>query len=107
MILLGDLNASEYELGALAELPGMTWVVTGAMTNTRQTKAYDNILFDQRFTGEYTGRWGVMDFERVYGLSREKTLEVSDHMPVWAEFSAWEKPPSQASLPSPETATIR
>ncbi|MGB7323447.1 MAG: endonuclease/exonuclease/phosphatase family protein [Rubripirellula sp.] len=101
VILLGDLNASEFEFDDLGRLPGMTWVVTGAMTNTRQTKAYDNILFDRQYTGEYTGRWGVMDIERIFGITRDQAIEVSDHLPVWAEFSAWESPPSRASLQAP------
>ncbi|TWU48444.1 endonuclease/exonuclease/phosphatase family protein [Rubripirellula reticaptiva] len=104
VILLGDLNASEFEFDDLGRLPGMTWVVTGAMTNTRQTKAYDNIMFDRRFTGEYTGRWGVMDIERIFGITREQAIEVSDHLPVWAEFSTWESPQSRASL---EDSSIR
>ncbi len=90
VILLGDLNASESELGPLGQLPGMDWVVRGATTNTRQTKAYDNILFRREATGEYTGRWGVMNLEPTFGLTRDEALSVSDHLPVWAEFSAWE-----------------
>jgi endonuclease/exonuclease/phosphatase family metal-dependent hydrolase len=90
VILLGDLNASETQLGPLGKIPRMNWVVRGATTNTRQTKAYDNILFDGWTTSEYTGRWGVYDLERAFGLTREQALKVSDHLPVWAEFSAWE-----------------
>lgn len=91
VLLLGDLNASETQLGALGRLPRMNWVVRGgALTNTRQTKAYDNVLMDGYATSEYTGRWGVYDFERTFGLTRDQALKVSDHLPVWAEFSAWE-----------------
>ncbi len=86
VILLGDLNASETQLGRLGQVPGITWVVSGAMTNTRRNKAYDNILFDRAATSEYTGRWGVFDLESAFGLTREQALEVSDHLPVWAEF---------------------
>ncbi|TWU39213.1 endonuclease/exonuclease/phosphatase family protein [Novipirellula artificiosorum] len=90
VILLGDLNASETQLGRLGQIPGIRWVVRGAMTNTRQSKAYDNILFQGQATGEFTGRWGVFDIERTFGLTRDQALEVSDHLPVWAEFSVWE-----------------
>jgi deoxyribonuclease-1-like protein len=95
VILLGDLNASEQQFGNLGKIPNITWTVTGnTMTNTRQNKAYDNILFDRIRTSEYTGRWGVYDIEGVFGISREDALMVSDHLPVWAEFSAWEAAPN-------------
>ncbi len=90
VILLGDLNASESQLGRLGQIPGISWVVRGAMTNTRQSKAYDNILFDGPATREYTGQWGVFNFATQFGLSIEQALEVSDHFPVWAEFGIWE-----------------
>lgn len=91
VILLGDLNADHTQMGPLGQIPGIQAVVRpGVMTNTRKTKAYDNILFDSRRTGEYTGRWGVVDLEAAFGLTREQALDVSDHLPVWAEFSVWE-----------------
>ncbi len=92
VILLGDLNASETQLGKLGQIPGMRWVVSGAMTNTRRTKAYDNILFDGPSTSEFTGRWGVFDLEKAFRLTMDQALEVSDHLPVWAEFDIWESP---------------
>jgi endonuclease/exonuclease/phosphatase family metal-dependent hydrolase len=90
VILLGDLNASESQLGRLGKLPGINWTVRDVMTNTRQNRAYDNIIFDSRTTGEYTGRWGVVDLERALGLTRDQALQVSDHLPIWAEFQIWE-----------------
>jgi endonuclease/exonuclease/phosphatase family metal-dependent hydrolase len=90
VILLGDLNVDERDLGELGRVPNITWVVSGQTTNTRRTKAYDNILFDRYFTAEYTGRWGVLDLESAFGLTRDQALEVSDHLPVWAEFSTQE-----------------
>jgi len=90
VILLGDLNASETQLGPLGQIPGIHWVVSGAATNTRQDHAYDNILFNSQATSEYTGRWGVLNLERTFGLSQDQALLVSDHFPIWAEFSPWE-----------------
>ena len=62
-------------------------------TNTAGTKTYDHILFDRQITTEYTGVFGVVDYERDYGLSSAQANRVSDHCPVWAEFSAYEMPP--------------
>ena len=90
VILLGDLNANERQLGQLGELPGMQYAISQIPTNTRGTKTYDNILFDGRTTVEYTGASGVLDLMKEYRLSMEQALEVSDHLPVWATFSAYE-----------------
>ncbi len=92
VILLGDLNVDDRHLGELGRLPSIAWVVSGQKTNTRLTKSYDNILFDRRTTGEFTGRWGILNMMTEFGLSRSEALRVSDHMPVWAEFSAYEAP---------------
>lgn len=103
VILLGDLNASESQLGKISQIPGIGWVVGGgAMTNTRQNKAYDNLIFHGPSTSEYTGRWGVFNLETAFGLSRDDALRVSDHFPVWGEFQVWEgPPPRQAALQNP------
>jgi len=90
VILLGDLNVDERHLGELGRLPGIAYAVSGVMTNTRGTKSYDNIVFDRQATAEYAGRWGVLDLMTEYGLTREEALKVSDHLPVWAEFSVRE-----------------
>ena len=103
VILVGDLNVSEQQLGQLGQVPGIIYVVAGTPTNTKRTKTYDNILFSRFTTTEYTGRWGVVDIQNVFGLTMDQALEVSDHFPVWAEFRIWESPPaaSTALLPGP------
>lgn len=98
VILLGDLNANTQQFGLLGHVPGITWVVRGTTTNTRRRKMYDNILFDRARTAEYTGRWGVYEFQAIYQLSRDQALDVSDHLPVWAEFSSQESPAGNAAL---------
>jgi endonuclease/exonuclease/phosphatase family metal-dependent hydrolase len=92
VILLGDLNASDRQFGRLGQIPGITWAVHGTTTNTRKSKMYDNLLLDRNRTAEYTGRWGVYDLESAFKLTRDQALQVSDHLPVWAEFSAYEAP---------------
>ena len=90
VILLGDLNAGPPQFGKIKQIPGVGWAVSGVTTNTRRSKTYDNIIFDQRATTEYTGRWGVLDLQNTFGLSLDKALAVSDHNPVWAAFRPWE-----------------
>jgi endonuclease/exonuclease/phosphatase family metal-dependent hydrolase len=89
-ILLGDLNASDRKLGQLGAMSGMTPVISGTPTNTRGDRQYDNILFTMPATQEFTGRGGVFDLIREYNLTVAEALEVSDHLPIWAEFSIYE-----------------
>ena len=90
VILLGDLNVDDRHLGELGQVPGITWVISGVPTNTRGDKTYDNILFDRQATTEYTGKSGVCLFAQQFGLTREEAVQVSDHCPVWAQFSVRE-----------------
>lgn len=97
VILLGDLNVNERKLGELGQVPGIGYVIANQATNTRGTATYDNILFDQMSTQEFTGRSGVFRVDREYGLTIEQTLQISDHFPIWAEFSARESSSRLAS----------
>ena len=80
--------------GGSRELPVDRGTVRFAFTDIptdvagEQTRA--GILFSARGTIEFTGRSGALDFLRKYNLSLERSLEVSEHLPVWAEFSAVE-----------------
>lgn len=102
VILLGDLNVDESHLGQLGALPYIAYVVSGVPTNTRGTQTYDNIIFDRRATTEYSGTAGVLDVMREFNLTMDQALLVSDHLPVWAEFSVYEggKPGNVAAQPA-------
>jgi len=89
-ILLGDLNVDTKHLGRLAYYPGIVPVIQNQMTNTRGTSQLDNIIFDRRFTVEMTGNAGVMNLLEMYDLTKDEALEVSDHLPVWCDFSIYE-----------------
>ncbi len=90
IILLGDLNTDDGHLGELGQMPYLIAAISKTPSNTRGNKLYDNIIFDRRATTEYTGRAGVLNLMREYQLSLQDALEVSDHFPVWAEFSVYE-----------------
>jgi endonuclease/exonuclease/phosphatase family metal-dependent hydrolase len=90
VILLGDLNADDQHLGELGQISGMVAAISGVPTNTRQSKQYDNLVFHTTATNEFRGRSGVFDFMREYNLTQDQALQVSDHLPVWAEFSIYE-----------------
>ena len=93
VILLGDLNAGPKQFGALGQMPGIFWTVDKEPTNTIRKSIYDNIIFDRGLTNEYTGRSGVLDLCDMFGIKTEDALRISDHFPIWAEFSAVEQVP--------------
>ncbi|ADB17080.1 Endonuclease/exonuclease/phosphatase [Pirellula staleyi DSM 6068] len=90
VIMLGDFNVNDKNLRQLGSVPSLVKVVAGVPTNTRGNAQYDNILFAGTSTTEFTGRGGVYDFMREFNLTQEQALQVSDHLPVWAEFSVIE-----------------
>ena len=86
LILLGDLNADDTHLGELGQMRHVIPLLRATATNTRKTKMYDNLIVHRIYTSEWTGRSGVIDFPIEYRLDRETALQVSDHLPVWADF---------------------
>jgi deoxyribonuclease-1-like protein len=106
ILILGDLNVDDQHLGELGRLDGVRPVVRGVPTNTRQTAQYDNFVLHQPSTSEFTGQWGVFNYRELFKLTPEQALEVSNHLPIWAEFNAYESvgPGRVATRPG---ATIR
>jgi endonuclease/exonuclease/phosphatase family metal-dependent hydrolase len=90
IILAGDLNVDDQQLGQLGQLDGVRPLVRGVFTNTRQTALYDNFVIHRPSTAEFTGRWGVFNFQQLLRLTPDQALQVSDHLPIWAEFNAYE-----------------
>ena len=90
IIMLGDLETDPEHLGRLGRVPGLVAAVSGIPTTTRGTRLADNIHFDRTATVEYTGRSGVLDMVRELDLTPQEALDVSEHLPVWAEFSSYE-----------------
>ncbi|MCE5268113.1 MAG: hypothetical protein LLG00_09530 [Planctomycetaceae bacterium] len=91
IILLGDLQSDDQHLGRLGKLLGVAPLLSGVPTTTRGTQLVDNILLDRRATAEFTGRVEVVDMMRQFELTMPGALAVSEHLPVWAEFSAFER----------------
>lgn len=107
VILLGDLNTNvpasgpytpnpaarsllPRDLGGLAQIPGIYPVIRSEATNTAGTKLHDNLLVSRFATTEFTGRAGVLNLPGIFQLSRDQAEKISDHLPVWAEFTAYE-----------------
>jgi hypothetical protein len=90
VILLGDLESDDQHLGRLGKMLGVSALLSGVPTTTRGTKPLDNILLDRRATVEFTGRVEAVDMIREFELTVPGAMEVSEHLPVWAEFSVYE-----------------
>ena len=90
IILLGDFNANPENMGQLRALPYISYVVSGVPTMVEGNRTNDNILFDRRATTEFVN-WDIVNVMRLYNLTQAEVLKVSDHLPVWADFSIYER----------------
>ena len=90
VIVLGDFSSDDVHLGPLGRVPDIIRAISGVPTNTSGNRLYDNILFHCRATTEFNGRAGVLDIIREFNLTVDQAREISDHFPVWAEFSIYE-----------------
>jgi deoxyribonuclease-1-like protein len=88
-ILLGDFYGGNAQL-TMFDRGSVRFAVSDIPTDVAGTQMLDTLLFSSRSTTEFTGRAGAFDFLRKYNLSIEQALELSPHMPVWAEFSCFE-----------------
>jgi deoxyribonuclease-1-like protein len=89
ILLVGDFGTSDRSLQFL-RTQGMIFALEGVPTTTQGNAMLDNIVMPARSTDEFTGRAGVFDFLRNYNLSNDQAHQISDHLPVWAEFTAHE-----------------
>lgn len=90
VLIVGDFSGSDSELQPMRKRAGLTWVVSDRGTNYFNTTRFDNLVFNEVATVEFTGRGGVFDFVQQYNLPLEVASQVSKHVPVWAEFSVFE-----------------
>lgn len=91
VIFVGDFKSGDRGLQKTQKRFGMTWVVSDKATNTMNDAQQDNLVFNQMATLEFTGNGGVIDFLKAYNLGFRDAMAISEHMPVWAEFSSVEK----------------
>lgn len=89
ILLLGDFGASDQQLQTLRN-HGMIFGIEGIPTTTRGSAMVDNIVFPAKATDEFTGQSGVFDFLRRFNFSIDEATQISDHLPVWAEFTSHE-----------------
>lgn len=90
VLLAGDFGPNYRETGQLGRLTSIRWAISGLPTTTDGQDSLDNIVFQKMATSEFTGRSGTFNFLQEYNLALDHAIEISDHIPVWAEFSVLE-----------------
>ncbi len=88
ILLVGSFAADPGNLGSLER--DLMWSIADRPTTTLGQTAVDNILFESRATVEWVGRSGTMDLMSEFNLSVQQATLISEHLPIWAEFSAFE-----------------
>lgn len=84
-IIVGDMGGNPSELRV--DRSTVRFAFSDIPTDVIGERANSAILFSGPGTVEFTGRSGAFDFLRKFNLSLERSLEISDNLPVWAEFS--------------------
>ena len=90
VILAGDFGVSAMQLNQMAIAQGLQAVNVDLPTNTNGSEQFDNFMLDPLATSEFTGETGIYDFLKIYNLTLQQALTISDHVPVWAEFEVTE-----------------
>ena len=89
---MGDLNADCNYFNEKSQSPLRSgdyyWVINNSVdTTTKSTDCtYDRIIITNSTKTDFTGKSGVFRFDIAYNLTYEKTIEVSDHFPVYGTF---------------------
>ena len=91
VVLVGDFQADDRGFESIRHQAGLAWVVSRRSTSVQSDRQSDNIVFSEPATAEFTGRGGVVEFQQLYRLQTADALSVSEHLPVWAEFTVDEK----------------
>jgi len=90
VIILGDFATDYQRIGPLREMIDLTASITGTPTSLTRNGTLDNIFLNRRATVEFTGRSGVFDLVREFDLTLQEVGQITEHLPVWAEFSPYE-----------------
>ena len=90
VLLAGDFYSSDAQLNRAAAKMRLASAIINTATNTRNDAQLDNIVFDEAATIEFTGESGAYDFMKRFNMTLVEALNVSNRMPVWAEFSVIE-----------------
>jgi deoxyribonuclease-1-like protein len=107
VLIVGDFHGGESDYQPIWQSAGLTSVGSNRPnnrpTNTLDNSQFDNLIFSELATIEFTGRGGVFDFMRHYNMRLDDALQISKQMPVWAEFSVFEGAVSESAQNQSQT----
>jgi endonuclease/exonuclease/phosphatase family metal-dependent hydrolase len=96
VLIVGDFNADGfyYDESALVSVfppPAFSIILTNEYDTTvaASDNTYDRFIITASASEDFTGNFGVLRFDEVYDFDTYHIAprEVSDHYPIWAEFS--------------------
>lgn len=90
VILLGNFETDRRRPGQLSRIPNVGWAIDSTVSTVRGDRLADNLIFDRHATSEFTGRANVVDVVRALNITSSEAMDISGHLPVWAEFSVYE-----------------
>ncbi|WP_319507751.1 endonuclease/exonuclease/phosphatase family protein [uncultured Methanolobus sp.] len=88
-IIMGDINAdgSYFDEDSTSDIDEYYWVIDDSQDTTvaSSDNTYDRIILTD--SSDLSGQSGVFRYDLEYNLTEDLTSDVSDHYPVYAEFS--------------------
>lgn len=90
IVLVGDFGHCNQSDSTMDRTSGLAWVIPNGPTDLLHTRQDHNIIFNPLATTEFTGRSGVQDFLRELNLRLGEARQLSEQLPIWAEFSIYE-----------------
>ncbi|GHV72193.1 deoxyribonuclease [Spirochaetia bacterium] len=111
VLIVGDLNAdgAYYDENLLIEVfpeTGYTIIITNDYDTTvaESSNTYDRFIITKSAGEYYTGNFGVLRYDELFDFEELglQPKNVSDHFPIWAEFSTGRAGPTPWSAPVPD-----
>lgn len=90
VILLGNFRSPHNQLGQLGRVSGIVKTIVNPRQDPNGISRGNNIVFRSLATDEYAARADAYDYRRILNLSSEMASQISDYLPVYAEFSVYE-----------------
>lgn len=87
VLLLGNFSADTNRLSDWGHSLGIQPTLQHNAAGSVAVPYTDNLCLHKRATREYNGKTGSVDIVRVFNLTSGEAAIISDHFPVWAEFS--------------------
>jgi hypothetical protein len=92
VIVLGAMGVDTLAEGPPGDSARFAWGVSEAPAAAVASTVIDNLFFDARATGEFSGRAGLLDLLREFNLTRREVNNLAARAPAWAEFALVEGP---------------